>query len=194
VIEQAVAQMAAWRQEWPDRPGLDMHVNLSSRDLTNARLVPLVRDLLQQHGLPAQLLTLEITETTLMGNLEKALHTLHALRKVGVHFSIDDFGTGYSSLAYLSTLPIDSLKIDRSFVMGMSEAPQNVEIVRAVLNLGRSLGKKVIAEGIETVEQLATLKALGVQVGQGYLLSRPLRAEQVPALLGQQVRALQHTP
>lgn len=104
-----------------------------------------------------------------------------------MRLGVDDFGTGYSSLAYLSTLPIDSLKIDRSFVMGMSEQPQNVEIVRTVLNLGRTLGKKVIAEGIETVAQLATLKAMGVPVGQGYLLSRPLRAEQVPALFDQVV-------
>jgi diguanylate cyclase (GGDEF)-like protein/PAS domain S-box-containing protein len=184
VIDQAVRQLAAWRRAHPAMGPVDMHVNISGRDLANASLVPVVRELLLQHGLPAQALTLEITETTLMGRLETALDTLQALRKMGVHFSIDDFGTGYSSLAYLSTLPIDSLKIDRSFVMGMSQAPQNVEIVRAVLNLGRSLGKKVIAEGIETVAQLATLKGLGVQVGQGYLLSRPLRAEQVPALMG----------
>jgi EAL domain-containing protein (putative c-di-GMP-specific phosphodiesterase class I) len=107
------------------------------------------------------------------------LRALEALREIGVKFSIDDFGTGYSSLAYLSTLPIDSLKIDRTFVMGMHERPQNVEIVRAVLNLGRSLGKKVIAEGIETPEQLAALRRLGVPIGQGYLLSRPLSAAQV---------------
>jgi len=100
-----------------------------------------------------------------------------------VQCSIDDFGTGYSSLAYLSTLPIDSLKIDRSFVMGMHDQPQNVEIVRAVQNLGRSLGRKVIAEGIETPLQLATLRDMGVAIGQGYLLSRPLRAEQVLPLL-----------
>jgi EAL domain-containing protein (putative c-di-GMP-specific phosphodiesterase class I) len=144
--------------------------------------VPLVRDVLQRHGVPARALTLEITETTLMGRLDVALDALHALREVGCKFSIDDFGTGYSSLAYLSTLPIDSLKIDRSFVMGMEAQAQNVEIVRAVVNLGRSLGKTIIAEGIETVEQLATLKELGVHLGQGYLLSRPLRPEQVPAL------------
>jgi EAL domain-containing protein (putative c-di-GMP-specific phosphodiesterase class I) len=111
------------------------------------------------------------------------LDTVHALREVGVKFSIDDFGTGYSSLAYLSTLPIDSLKIDRSFVSGMSEKPQNVEIVRAVMTLGRSLGKTIIAEGIETAEQLSMLEAIGVDMGQGYLLSRPLRAEQVQALM-----------
>ena len=187
VIDQAVGQMAAWRAAGLTSGPLDMHVNISGRDLSNAGLVPLVRDTLLRHDLPASQLTLEITETTLMGKLSVALDALHALRKVGVKFSIDDFGTGYSSLAYLSTLPIDSLKIDRSFVMGMEKSAQNVEIVRAVVNLGRSLGKKIVAEGIETVQQLAAVKAMGVHVGQGYLLSRPIRADQVPALLGQKV-------
>ena len=185
VIDQAVGQMAAWRAAGLTAGPLDMHVNISGRDLSNAGLVALVRETLLRHDLPASQLTLEITETTLMGKLSVALDALHALRKVGVKFSIDDFGTGYSSLAYLSTLPIDSLKIDRSFVMGMEKSAQNVEIVRAVVNLGRSLGKKIVAEGIETVQQLAALKAMGVHVGQGYLLSRPIRADQVAALLGQ---------
>jgi EAL domain-containing protein (putative c-di-GMP-specific phosphodiesterase class I) len=162
---------------------LGMHVNISGRDLTQPALVLRVREVLQRHALAAQHLTLEITETTLMSKLATALDTLHALRKMGIKFSIDDFGTGYSSLAYLSTLPIDSLKIDRSFVIGMNDRPENIEIVRAVLTLGRSLGKKVIAEGIETAQQLATLKEIGVAVGQGYLLARPLRPDQMSDLL-----------
>ena len=185
VVDQAVGQMAAWRAAGLCAQPLDMHVNISGRDLGHAGLVPMVREVLLRHGLPASQLTLEITETTLMGKLSVALGALHALRKVGVKFSIDDFGTGYSSLAYLSTLPIDSLKIDRSFVMGMDKSAQNVEIVRAVVNLGRSLGKKIVAEGIETVAQLAAVKAMGVHVGQGYLLSHPLRADQVAPLLRQ---------
>ena len=185
VIDQAAGQLAQWRAASRQRETLGMHVNISGRDLANAALVPLVREVLARHELPAQLLTLEITETSLMGDLAVALVALNALREVGVKFSIDDFGTGYSSLAYLGTLPIDSLKIDRSFVIGMHQQPQNIEIVRAVLMLGRSLGKKVIAEGIETAEQLATLKDIGVPVGQGYLLSRPLRPDQVPALFEQ---------
>ena len=185
VIDQAAGQLAQWRAACPQMMALGMHVNISGRDLVNAALVPLVREVLARHALPAPLLTLEITETSLMADLARALVALNALREVGVKFSIDDFGTGYSSLAYLSTLPIDSLKIDRSFVIGMHEQPQNIEIVRAVLMLGRSLGKKVIAEGIETAEQLATLKDIGVPVGQGYLLSRPLRPDQVPALFDQ---------
>ena len=119
MINRAVEQLAQWRAAGGETAQLDMHVNISGRDLGNPALVPLVREVLQRHAVPAHCLTLEITETTLMGKLEVALHALHALREVGCKFSIDDFGTGYSSLAYLSTLPIDSLKIDRSFVMGM---------------------------------------------------------------------------
>ena len=182
VVDQACAQLAHWQAAHPTAEPLGMHVNISGRDLTSAALVPQVRSALQRHALAARQLTLEITETTLMGKLTTVLDTIHELRELGVKFSIDDFGTGYSSLAYLSTLPIDSLKIDRSFVSGMSEQPQNVEIVRAVLTLGRSLGKTIIAEGVETAEQLSMLKEIGVDVGQGYWLSRPLRADQVPAL------------
>ncbi|MBL8340173.1 MAG: EAL domain-containing protein, partial [Rubrivivax sp.] len=131
-------------------------------------------------------LTLEITETTLMGELDKALGAMQQLRAGGVRLSIDDFGTGYSSLAYLSALPIDSLKVDRSFVALMESKPHNVEIVRAVMNLGTSLGKHVVAEGIETPAQLKELRAMGVQMGQGYLLSPPLRADQVTVALATQ--------
>jgi diguanylate cyclase (GGDEF)-like protein/PAS domain S-box-containing protein len=190
VLDHALAQLAQWQRELPAARRLGLHVNISGRDLGRANLVGQVRQLLQRHRPTPGTLTLEITETTLMGRLETALQTLNGLRDSGVGLSIDDFGTGYSSLAYLSTLPIDSLKIDRSFVMGLHDKPQNVEIVRAVLTLGRSLGRKVIAEGIETPEQLATLRELGVPVGQGYLLSRPLRADQVPALLAAEARVL----
>jgi EAL domain-containing protein (putative c-di-GMP-specific phosphodiesterase class I) len=179
VIEHSVAQLARWHTQAPHLAHLGMHVNVSGRDLAWTGLVAHVQAALARHQLAAEHLTLEITETVLMSQLDVALKALSALREIGVKFSIDDFGTGYSSLAYLSTLPIDSLKIDRTFVMGMHDRPQNVEIVRAVMNLGRSLGKKVIAEGIETPEQLAALRRLGVPIGQGYLLSRPLSTEQV---------------
>ncbi|TDM06598.1 MAG: hypothetical protein C4K60_18995 [Ideonella sp. MAG2] len=183
VIDHAVGQLAQWLRELPSMAHLDMHVNISSHDLTRPGLLEHVQQVLERHELPAHHLTLEITETMLMDQLEISLKYLQGLRDAGIRFSIDDFGTGYSSLAYLSTLPLDSLKIDRSFVMEMEAQPQNVEIVRAVMNLGRSLGKAVIAEGIERPEQLQTLRGLGVPRGQGYLLSKPLRAEQVSALL-----------
>ena len=183
VIDHAMGQMAQWQRTLPAARGLTMHVNISGRDLARSDLVEAVRAVLQRHGVAPGGLTLEITETKLMGRLDIALETMGQLRQSGVRFSIDDFGTGYSSLSYLSALPIDSLKIDRSFVIGMMEKAQNVEIVRAVITLGQTLGRKVIAEGIETAEQLALLRRLGAHVGQGYLLSRPLRAEQVQEML-----------
>ena len=127
----------------------------------------------------------------LMGRLDVALRTMASLRVSGVRFSIDDFGTGYSSLSYLGRLPIDSLKIDRSFVMAMHENRQNLEIVRAMLTLGRTLGHKVIAEGVETEDQLAMLRQLGVHEGQGYLLSRPICAQQMDPLLDAAVSAVE---
>jgi diguanylate cyclase (GGDEF)-like protein len=182
-IDEAVRQLTAWRRQGPHLDDLVMHVNVSGKDLAQPHLVPHVRTVLQRHRLPARMLTLEITESTLMEQRERALSSLTDLRDLGVKLSIDDFGTGYSSLAYLSTLPFDCLKIDRSFVIGMHKSPQNVEIVRAVLLLGRSLNKLVIAEGIETHDQLRRLKQLGVPVGQGYWLARPLPPSAVQELL-----------
>ena len=183
VIEHAAAQLAQWRRDEPRLERLGMNVNISGRDLADPTLVTHVQAVLAKHALPAALLTLEITESTLMSRLDTALSTLRALRQLGIRFSIDDFGTGYSSLAYLSTLPFDSLKIDRSFVNGMADGEQNVEIVRTVLKLGHTLGKVVVAEGIETAEQLQLLQRLGVDCGQGYLLSRPLSASAARELL-----------
>ncbi len=183
VIDQAMAQLARWKQGWPALQHLCMHVNICGRDLARMSLVPHVEQVLQRHQASAGSLTLELTETMLMGRLDVALRTMASLRASGVRFSIDDFGTGYSSLSYLGRLPIDSLKIDRSFVMAMHESRQNLEIVRAMLTLGRTLGHKVIAEGVETEQQLAMLRELGVQEGQGYLLARPMGAPQVDELL-----------
>jgi diguanylate cyclase (GGDEF)-like protein/PAS domain S-box-containing protein len=183
IIDHAMDQLARWKQGRPDRQHMGMHVNICSRDLARTSLAPHVERVLQRHQATPGSLTLELTETMLMGRLDVALRTMAHLKASGVRFSIDDFGTGYSSLSYLGQLPIDSLKIDRSFVMAMHQSRQHLEIVRAMLTLGRTLGHKVIAEGIETAEQLAALRDLGVHEGQGYLLARPMGAEQVSALL-----------
>ena len=182
-VDEAVRQLACWRRLGPWALGLNVSVNLSSRDLLQAGLCDWVLSVLGRHGVPAERLTLEITETSLMGQLDAALASLTRLRLAGVRFSLDDFGTGHSSLAYLSTLPIDTLKIDRSFVMGLAHQPANLEIVRAVTTLARALRRNVVAEGIETAAQLALLKDLGVPQGQGYLLSRPLPADQAALLI-----------
>jgi diguanylate cyclase (GGDEF)-like protein/PAS domain S-box-containing protein len=179
IIDHAMAQLARWKRDSPARQHLCMHVNICGRDLTRISLASHVEHVLQRHQATPGSLTLELTETMLMGRLDVALRTMASLRASGVRFSIDDFGTGYSSLSYLGRLPIDSLKIDRSFVMAMHESRQNLEIVRAMLTLGRTLGHKVIAEGVETEEQLAMLRELGVHEGQGYLLARPMEAERL---------------
>jgi diguanylate cyclase (GGDEF)-like protein/PAS domain S-box-containing protein len=183
IIDHAMAYLARWKRDRPGRQHLCMHVNICGRDLARSSLASHVEQSLRRHQATPGSLTLELTETMLMGRLDVSLQTMATLRSSGVRFSIDDFGTGYSSLSYLGRLPIDSLKIDRSFVMAMHESRQNFEIVRAMLTLGRTLGHKVIAEGIETVDQLARLRELGVHEGQGYLLSRPMRADQVSDLL-----------
>ncbi len=182
-VDEAVRQHAIWCREAPHLGELVMHVNVSGKDLAKPDFVTNVRAVLERHGLPPKLLVLEITESTVMEHRETAMQALAELRALGVKLGIDDFGTGYSSLAYLSTLPFDCLKIDRSFVIGMQRSPENIEIVRTVVSLGRSLNKDVVAEGIETHEQLQRLKQLGATMGQGYLLSRPLNPAQVSELL-----------
>jgi diguanylate cyclase (GGDEF)-like protein/PAS domain S-box-containing protein len=178
VIEMAALQMAAWQRVLPDGERLKMHVNVSARDLELPGFTTSVATGLARARLSGHALTLEITETSLMRSMEHALPVMENLRRIGVGFSIDDFGTGYSSLSYLSALPIDSLKIDRSFVLGMDRGPQNVEIVRAILRLGQTLHMHVIAEGVETPESLEALRDIGVESGQGYLFGRPLAAPQ----------------
>jgi EAL domain-containing protein (putative c-di-GMP-specific phosphodiesterase class I) len=177
---------------------LKLHVNISSPDLSRASLADQTLKSLADAGLQPDCLFLEITETTLMSGLTKVLTVMSRLRDAGVRFSIDDFGTGYSSLAYLSTLPIDNLKIDRSFVVNMETAPQNAEIVRAITSLAATLGRGVVAEGIETSAQLDMLRDLGIDTGQGYLLSRPVAPEAIEQLLadqagGERLELLEHS-
>lgn len=192
VLAQACARLASLPVVAGRRPRLN--VNVSGVDMCRAGFVSNVAMTLLRHGLQPDQLTLEITETTLMTRLDAALATMGKLRELGVGLSVDDFGTGYSSLAYLSTLPITSLKIDRSFVHRLVDGAGDAEVVRAVISLGHALGKTVVAEGIETPEQLARLKAMGCRHGQGFLLARPLGAAQVePALLGTVGAALAST-
>ncbi len=188
-VDEAVRQHAEWVAQGGPHTELVMHVNVSGKDLARPGFVEHVTEVLQRHGLPPGLLVLEITESTLMEQRDLALAALSRLTELGVKLGIDDFGTGYSSLAYLSTLPFDCLKIDRSFVIGLQGSPKNHEIVRTVISLGRSLNKQVVAEGIETHEQLAQLRQMGATIGQGYLLSRPLPPRQVRQLLSEPMLA-----
>jgi diguanylate cyclase (GGDEF)-like protein/PAS domain S-box-containing protein len=182
ILTRACAQLKAWQMR-TGNPKLRMQVNLSGIDLCHGALPMQVAGLLLEHGIEASQLTLEITESKLMTQLDRALETLTRLRDIGVGISVDDFGTGYSSLSYLSTLPISSLKVDRSFVNHMMNASQDAEIVKAIIGLGNSLGKTVIAEGIENAAQLSQLRARGCRFGQGFLLAPPMNANEALQLL-----------
>jgi diguanylate cyclase (GGDEF)-like protein len=176
VLREACRQMKAWKDAHGSS-SLQMSVNVSSLQLTRPDFVLRVRNALQAADMNAAELTLEVTESVLMDGIENAVSTLTELRRMGVTLSIDDFGTGYSSLSYLASLPIDTLKVDRSFVGKMCGDDEGSEIVKAIFKLGSALGKRVFAEGIETTAQLLHLQELGCEFGQGFLLSRPVHAE-----------------
>lgn len=151
-------------------------VNLSARDIEDRRLVESVANALSESGLPAARLDLEITESCIMRNPDEALHRLHALKALGVSLSVDDFGTGYSSLAYLKNLPIDRVRIDRSFVSDLDRNESSKHIIRTIVDLAANLKIEIVAEGVETSEQLEIVRGLGVQVVQGYFTGRPAPA------------------
>jgi EAL domain-containing protein (putative c-di-GMP-specific phosphodiesterase class I) len=153
-----------------------MSVNLSSKQLGQTELVNDIRDILQETHVDPRCLKLEITESGVMENAETAVQLLRRLKALGVQLSIDDFGTGYSSLGYLHRFPVDTLKIDRSFVGRIGEASENIEIVRTIVSLADNMGMDVVAEGVETLAQFGSLRSLNCQYGQGYLFSRPVDA------------------
>ncbi|WP_433295911.1 putative bifunctional diguanylate cyclase/phosphodiesterase [Actinoplanes sp. CA-030573] len=185
VLRQACAQLARWRAETPDAAGLHVNVNLSARQFQYAGLVDDVAAALADAGLDAASLTLEITESMLMADIEAAKETLHALRRLGVRLAIDDFGTGYSSLSYLKQLPVDVIKIDKTFVDEVHIDEDDVALVDAVAGLGQALKMKTVAEGIESAEQWETLRRIGIDHGQGYLFGRPADPSGITALLAQ---------
>jgi diguanylate cyclase (GGDEF)-like protein/PAS domain S-box-containing protein len=185
VLRSACAQVATWQQQFPDMRDLRISINLSEHDLRQVKLVERIQNILDQTQLPATSLTLEITESLLIENVDATIALLNQLRALGIRISIDDFGTGYSSLSYLYNLPADYLKIDQSFVGKMQPGNKNYKIVQAVVSLSDQLQLAAIGEGIETQQQLKWLQKLGCELGQGYLLSRPLTAAAAAYLLAQ---------
>lgn len=177
VLLEACLQMQRWNLKHTESTPLTISVNLSGRQFAHSNLLEQITQILDVTGLDPRLLKIEITESVVMESVESAAGTLEKLRALGVGLSIDDFGTGYSSLSYLHRLPIDTLKIDRSFVSRMAENSENKEIVRTIIMLAKTLGMGVIAEGVETKEQADSLRELECQCIQGYLVSRPLDAE-----------------
>ena len=183
MLRSACRQLREWQQRHACWAKLNMHVNVSGNDIAHPAFVARVSAALVDAGLQPQHLTLELTENILMTRLEAALPMLKELRDLGVCLSVDDFGTGYSSLQHLSSLPVNSLKIDRAFISELHSGSNEAAVVRAVIMLGKSLGKAIIAEGIETEDQLEQLRQMGCEAGQGYHLSRPLAAGLICQLL-----------
>ncbi len=182
VLREACSQAREWHRAL-GKETLTMSVNLSGKQLTQTNLIQHVQDTLEQTGLNPTCLRLEITESVVMENAELATNTLLQLRRLGVHLSIDDFGTGYSSLSYLHRFPVNTLKIDRSFIGRMAKGDENSEIVRTICTLANNLGMEVVAEGVETREQLELLRSLKCEYGQGYLFSRPVDAENATVIV-----------
>jgi len=181
VIKKACAQFKQWQDA--DIPVTNISINVSARQFKEEDLVTLFEETLEKNNLDATHIEIELTESALIHNENHAESTLKQLHKMGIKISIDDFGTGYASLSYLKRLPIDVLKIDKSFTDGILHDPDDIAIVNAIYGLAKGLGLKLVAEGIETSEQLARVKSIGVDYGQGYYWSPPKPAEQYVALL-----------
>ena len=179
ILNRACHQLVQWQWQSPANRQLFMSVNLSSKQVVQSELVKTISDILQETNLEARHLKLEITESAVMDNADMAARLLKRLKALGVQLSIDDFGTGYSSLGYLHRFPVNTLKIDRSFVGRIGDAAENIEIVRTIVSLAENMGMEVVAEGVETLSQLTQLRKLNCQYGQGYLFSRPVDADSV---------------
>jgi diguanylate cyclase (GGDEF)-like protein len=185
VLRSACAQNMAWQRE--GLPALSMAVNLSPRQFLDANLLDDIDDVLASSGMPAHLLQLEITESMVMQNVERAIKLLNAIRSRGVRLAIDDFGTGYSSMSLMKKFPIDTIKIDRSFVRDLAESAEDRAIATAIISMGKALGLTVVAEGVETKEQDTFLRGHACDEVQGYLFSKPIRPEDIPSLFSPNV-------
>jgi diguanylate cyclase (GGDEF)-like protein/PAS domain S-box-containing protein len=183
VLEQAARRVRAWHDQFPTREPLLLSVNLSANQFRDPHLVEKIATTLKETGLAPGYLKLEITESVTLDHTESALATLHELRALGIHLAIDDFGTGYSSLSYLRRFPIDTLKIDRSFIEGLGRDSEGTAIVNAVIAVARTLKMRVTAEGIETAGQARMLRELGCDWGQGYYFAKPMPSMDLARLL-----------
>ena len=185
-LNEACSQLKKWIDSDPVAHSLFMAVNVSSTHIITGNIAALTRDALAKSGLSGHNLKLELTESTIMENSDIARNILLDLKTHGISLAVDDFGTGYSSLSYLSRIPADSIKIDRSFIQNIDNNDEGVNMVNVILNLAKSLGMTVIAEGIETEQQALKLKELGCHFAQGFLFSRAIKADQIPEMIKNQ--------
>ncbi len=187
VCRTACVQIRQWSEQFPALP-LVVSINLSARQFEQPNLVDQLADILRETGIHAKTLKLEVTESLVMGNVEVAIDLMLRLKALGCKLSMDDFGTGYSSLSYLRRFPLDTLKVDRSFVLKMGESVEDAEIVRMIIDLGHTLGMDIVAEGVETQADANQLRSLKCEFGQGYFWAKPLPPAEATALLQQQIQ------
>jgi diguanylate cyclase (GGDEF)-like protein len=183
ILREACHQVRIWQEQFPQQPSLVMSVNLSGKQFSQPNLVEQVEQTLWETGLDGHSLKLEITESTAMTDVESTIALLLRLKALHLQISIDDFGTGYSSLSYLHRFPSNTIKVDRSFVSRMGYASEDAHIVQTIIMLGHNLHMDIVAEGVETAEQLDRLRALHCEYGQGYFFSKPVTADAIAALL-----------
>jgi PAS domain S-box-containing protein len=183
LLREACQRLRSWQSEFPSSPPLTMSVNITSKEFAQPDLVSEIRKSLAETGVDPDCLQLEIIETIAMGDAEKSGHVLSQLKALGVRLSIDDFGTGYSSLSRLRRIPVDTIKIDRTFISNMDSDPESLEIVRIIIMLVHNLGLKVVAEGAETEEHITLLRQLNCEMAQGYFFSRPADDQAMSTLL-----------
>jgi EAL domain-containing protein (putative c-di-GMP-specific phosphodiesterase class I) len=188
VLRNACLQAYQWRQQGLNLERISINCNLSGRHLNTETFHQYVIAIIEETGIEADLLELEITETTIMDDPDHLAGLLKKLRDIGINVAIDDFGTGYSSLAYLKSLPISKLKIDRSFVRDIPGDPNDAAITRAIIGLGKSLQMQVIAEGVESKAQAEFLQHEGCFLAQGFLYARPMLSDELERYLTTQVR------
>jgi EAL domain-containing protein (putative c-di-GMP-specific phosphodiesterase class I) len=182
VVDEACRQLAEW-QSRPETAHLHLSLNLSARELMHPDVVATVLDCVRTSGIDPRSLTTEVTEHTAMADGDTGFRALRDLSSEGIRVAIDDFGTGYSSLEQLRRMPVDIVKVDRSFVSGVAANTTDRELVAAVVGMGRALKLCVVAEGIENTDQADTLRELGCDIGQGYLFSKPLPAEELDSVM-----------
>jgi EAL domain-containing protein (putative c-di-GMP-specific phosphodiesterase class I) len=195
LLQEACTDLKSWQDQIQDLQNLTMNINISSKHFLLPSLLDDIKDILNVTGLPPDHLKLEITETALMEDVEETVRHVNRLRDYGLQIVIDDFGTGYSSLSYLQRLPIDTLKVDRSFVSRIQNTPDgNRNIVEAIISLAHRLDMSVVAEGVETVEQHAILLNMNCQFGQGYLFSKPIPKQEVDVLIQEMLEFSQKNP
>jgi EAL domain-containing protein (putative c-di-GMP-specific phosphodiesterase class I) len=193
VMREACAQARRWQLEFVSDPPLSLAVNISARQVHQPGLRDIVADALRSSGLPASSLVLEITETLMMQDAELSIARLTELKALGVRLAIDDFGTGYSSLSYLRKFPVDILKIDKSFVDGVSRQGKEQELAQSIIELGQTLKLEIVAEGVEQVEQLGWLQSRKCDMGQGFYFSEAVEPDDLTRLLRERTQHLRKT-